>query len=149
MRNGLFAKSRPYLALHKRTRTPPVVGHQQDGFQNRQGRPRPWNRSIYRGIHSRTTVSLSELQNEAPGPSNGPPGEDINGKTYPTVVLQALKNMEKHESCVLLTRVGSFYEVTCSVTPKWSLLMHSAALFRSGREIWPAAQPQSSKEEDC
>lgn len=30
---------------------------------------------------------------------------------YPTVVLQALRNMRKFENCVLLTRVGGFYEL--------------------------------------
>lgn len=31
--------------------------------------------------------------------------------TYPTVILQARRNMQKFENCVLLTRVGSFYEL--------------------------------------
>ncbi|KFY36631.1 hypothetical protein V495_07712 [Pseudogymnoascus sp. VKM F-4514 (FW-929)] len=31
--------------------------------------------------------------------------------TYPTVVLQAQTNMRKFENCVLLTRVGGFYEL--------------------------------------
>lgn len=30
---------------------------------------------------------------------------------YPTVVLQARNNMRKFENCVLLTRVGGFYEL--------------------------------------
>jgi DNA mismatch repair ATPase MutS len=30
---------------------------------------------------------------------------------YPTVVLQAQSNMRKFENCVLLTRVGGFYEL--------------------------------------
>jgi hypothetical protein len=33
--------------------------------------------------------------------------------TYPTVVQQAKNNMLKFDHCVLLTRVGGFYEVTC------------------------------------
>ena len=31
--------------------------------------------------------------------------------SYPTVVLQARNHMRKHENCVLLTRVGGFYEL--------------------------------------
>jgi DNA mismatch repair ATPase MutS len=31
--------------------------------------------------------------------------------SYPTVVLQAKRNMEKFDNCVLLTRVGGFYEL--------------------------------------
>ncbi len=30
---------------------------------------------------------------------------------YPTVVLQARRNMRKFANCVLLTRVGGFYEL--------------------------------------
>jgi hypothetical protein len=30
---------------------------------------------------------------------------------YPTVVLQARRNMRKFDGCVLLTRVGGFYEL--------------------------------------
>jgi DNA mismatch repair ATPase MutS len=30
---------------------------------------------------------------------------------YPTVVRQARSNMQKFENCVLLTRVGGFYEL--------------------------------------
>ena len=37
--------------------------------------------------------------------------ENEDGPTYPTVMQQALNNMRKFSHCVLLTRVGSFYEV--------------------------------------
>jgi DNA mismatch repair ATPase MutS len=30
---------------------------------------------------------------------------------YPTVVLQARRNMDRFDNCVLLTRVGGFYEL--------------------------------------
>lgn len=30
---------------------------------------------------------------------------------YPTVILQAKRNMQKFDNCVLLTRVGGFYEL--------------------------------------
>lgn len=33
------------------------------------------------------------------------------GPVYPTVVQQAKNNMEKFSHCVVLTRVGNFYEV--------------------------------------
>jgi hypothetical protein len=38
--------------------------------------------------------------------------ENDEGPTYPTVMQQALNNMRKFSHCVLLTRVGSFYEVS-------------------------------------
>ncbi|KAI1162393.1 muts domain V [Nemania serpens] len=37
--------------------------------------------------------------------------EDGGGPAYPTVVLQARHNMQKFENCILLTRVGGFYEL--------------------------------------
>lgn len=37
--------------------------------------------------------------------------EDEKGPAYPTVVLQARRNMRKFDNCVLLTRVGGFYEL--------------------------------------
>ncbi|KAH8591309.1 muts domain V [Bisporella sp. PMI_857] len=39
------------------------------------------------------------------------PPEEENVVGYPTVVLQARNNMRKFENCVLLTRVGGFYEL--------------------------------------
>ena len=139
MRNGLFARSRLYLPLRKQTQTTRFVSLLQHGFQSREGSPRPWNRSIRRGVRSRVTVSLSELQGNAPEADHGLHSGDNNGKAYPVVVLQALKNMEKYENCVLLTRVGSFYEVHFPILFRGSMLTQSVALFRSGREIWPAA----------
>lgn len=35
----------------------------------------------------------------------------VEEKSYPTVVAQARTNMDKFTNCVLLTRVGGFYEV--------------------------------------
>jgi hypothetical protein len=37
--------------------------------------------------------------------------EEKSGPAYPTVVLQARNNMNKYDNCVLLTRVGGFYEL--------------------------------------
>lgn len=39
------------------------------------------------------------------------PEPDDEGPAYPTVVQQARRNMQKFENCVLLTRVGGFYEL--------------------------------------
>jgi hypothetical protein len=44
--------------------------------------------------------------------SDVPPLQDAkNEPAYPTVVLQARMNMQKFDNCVLLTRVGGFYEL--------------------------------------
>lgn len=53
-------------------------------------------KDLPQGLLPCTPVSVAS-QDEAP--------------TYPTVVLQAQTNMRKFENCVLLTRVGGFYEL--------------------------------------
>ncbi|KAL7936301.1 muts domain V domain-containing protein [Trichoderma chlorosporum] len=59
---------------------------------------------------SRKTVKLSDLpQGKIPAQPLLP--EERNEPAYPTVVLQARRNMDKFENCILLTRVGSFYEL--------------------------------------
>ena len=77
--------------------------------------PTSWPRSQIRGAKSRATVQLKEL----PIPSielNKDLLEDGDvGLVYPTVVQQAKNNMQKYKNCVLLTRVGSFYEVEATL----------------------------------
>ena len=40
--------------------------------------------------------------------------DENDGPSYPTVVQQARNNMQKFSHCVVLTRVGNFYEVISS-----------------------------------
>lgn len=40
-----------------------------------------------------------------------PEDQEEDEPAYPTVVLQARRNMQKFNNCVLLTRVGGFYEL--------------------------------------
>ncbi|KAL7798062.1 muts domain V domain-containing protein [Trichoderma ceciliae] len=60
---------------------------------------------------SRTTVKLSNLPQGKIGADPLPLEEEQHAPAYPTVVLQARRNMDKFERCVLLTRVGGFYEL--------------------------------------
>ena len=64
----------------------------------------------HRGAKSRATLQLDELPNSSTEACIGLPERENSGPPYPTVVQQALDNMRKYENCVLLTRVGSFYE---------------------------------------
>lgn len=58
-----------------------------------------------------TSLDLKDLpQGLLPCTSVVAEGQD-EAPTYPTVVLQAQTNMRKFENCVLLTRVGGFYEL--------------------------------------
>lgn len=74
-----------------------------------------------RGKKTKTTVNLADLPQGPlipPTPTPAPSvsaeaavAEEDEGPAYPTVVLQARRNMQKFEKCVLLTRVGGFYEL--------------------------------------
>ena len=46
------------------------------------------------------------------------------GPAFPTVVLQARENMDKHKECVLLTKVGSFYEMYFEQAEKYGPLLN-------------------------
>lgn len=58
----------------------------------------------------RTKTSLAELPQGALPLAPLPP-ESTPSKKYPTVIAQARNNMDMYKSCVLLTRVGGFYEL--------------------------------------
>lgn len=68
-----------------------------------------------RGAKTKTTVSLCDLPQGVipaePLPALDPVAADAAEPAYPTVVLQARRNMQKFSNCVLLTRVGGFYEL--------------------------------------
>ncbi|KAG6040856.1 hypothetical protein E4U41_006828 [Claviceps citrina] len=67
-----------------------------------------------RGKKTRTTIKLADLP-QGPIQAEAEPLPDHQDKhdepSYPAVVLQAQQNMRKFENCVLLTRVGGFYEL--------------------------------------
>ncbi|KAI4263468.1 MAG: hypothetical protein L6R42_001392 [Xanthoria sp. 1 TBL-2021] len=64
-----------------------------------------------RGAKSKITVKLEDLPQGALEPMPDTAEEEDQGPTYPTVVRQARNNMRKFNNCVVLTRVGSFYEL--------------------------------------
>lgn len=65
-----------------------------------------------RGKKTKTVVRLDELPQGAIGsPEEVAPPPEEDGPSYPTVVLQARRNMQRFDNCVLLTRVGGFYEL--------------------------------------
>ncbi|KAI0594459.1 muts domain V-domain-containing protein [Biscogniauxia sp. FL1348] len=78
-----------------------------------------------RGKKTKSSVSLKELPQGAleftPLPEFD---EDAGGPAYPTVVLQARRNMQKFEKCVLLTRVGGFYELYFEQAEEYAPLLN-------------------------
>ncbi|KAI0383824.1 muts domain V-domain-containing protein [Hypomontagnella monticulosa] len=77
-----------------------------------------------RGKKTRSSVRLEDLPQGPIKPVSGTGVDNVTtttkgqeedgeeeGPAYPTVVLQARRNMRKFDGCVLLTRVGGFYEL--------------------------------------
>ncbi|KAL8846284.1 MAG: hypothetical protein Q9221_008615 [Calogaya cf. arnoldii] len=60
---------------------------------------------------TKKTVKLEDLPQGALEPMPDTAEEEDQGPAYPTVVRQARNNMRKFDNCVVLTRVGSFYEL--------------------------------------
>ena len=105
-------------------RVPPLLSRHSSKsfgcrFFNRSNHKGLWlmTKTQWRGAKSRATLQINELSQRPFTPENNLPEIEDEGPAYPTVVQQARNNMRKYENCVLLTRVGSFYEV-CSIHRK-------------------------------
>ena len=64
-----------------------------------------------RGLKSIVNSRMNDLPTKATLSNNRPLQNGVDGLVYPTVVQQARNNMRQFDKCVLLTRVGNFYEV--------------------------------------
>ncbi|KAK4239808.1 hypothetical protein C8A03DRAFT_13812 [Achaetomium macrosporum] len=82
-----------------------------------------------RGKKTRTVVKLDELPQGVVVPSEPLPPPVEEEPAYPTVVLQARRNMQKFENCVLLTRVGGFYELYFEQADEYGPLLNLKAGF--------------------
>lgn len=63
-----------------------------------------------RGAKTKSTVKSSELPQGVLQAEKLVSDAREDGPSYPVVIQQARNNMQKFENCVLLTRVGGFYE---------------------------------------
>lgn len=91
--------------------------HRQDGPLYPRRRPScrkgPNIGVLVRGKKTKTVVNLDDLPQGVIRADTLPPlePEPPVAPAYPTVVLQARRNMQQFDNCVLLTRVGGFYEL--------------------------------------
>jgi MutS domain I len=83
--------------------------------------PRHFSAQPRRRAKTKIRVKLEDL------PQGILPSEQITPRdvepAYPTVIQQALNNMRKFENCVLLTRVGGFYEMYFEHAEKFGPLL--------------------------
>ncbi|KAI0176288.1 muts domain V-domain-containing protein [Hypoxylon sp. FL1284] len=82
-----------------------------------------------RGKKTRSSMRLEDLPQgpiklEQQPQHAEPEPEADEGPAYPTVVQQARRNMDKFENCVLLTRVGGFYELYFSQAEEYGPLLN-------------------------
>ena len=64
-----------------------------------------------RGAKTKSTKRLEELHQGVLAADPLPELESDDAPQYPTVIQGAKDNMTKFKNCVLITRVGNFYEV--------------------------------------
>lgn len=103
-------------------------GNKFSGLARRSAKPRalhstsicPYHVSPRRDAKKKTTLKLDALPQ---GPIESTPllPQDDSEPEYPPLLQQVRNNMLKFSHCVLVTRVGGFYEV-CSHYGIWTLL---------------------------
>ena len=126
MRNVAFSaiRNRPLSKdlnrwLYRLTGAPPSAYPSSHGFS--QGIA---PKIQYRGAKSRATITLDELPQYAITADHQIPEVEDVGPAYPPVVQQARDNMQKHDKCVLLTKVGGFYELYFEHAEKYGPLLN-------------------------
>ena len=107
-----------------------------------------FNATGERGAKSTTTIDLADLSPYKATPNALPELDYSDALQYPAVVQGAKNNMLKFKNCVLLTRVGNFYEVSDGVPLLSSCALHIPVISRTCRRVCISAQPEISMEED-
>jgi hypothetical protein len=80
----------------------------------RPGAARPQelgSKTWIRGAKRKSTLTVKTVPQGSLPAKVAETVDESDGPAYPTVVQQARNNMRKFSHCVLLTRVGNFYEV--------------------------------------
>ena len=82
----------------------------------------PWIQ--IRGAKTKTVVKASNLPQGVLPPLPPDPSDNAPTKTYPTVLQQHLNNIRKFPDCVILTRVGDFYELYFDQVDQYAHLLN-------------------------
>lgn len=85
----------------------------------------------HRGIKTRTVVKANDLPQGQLPPLPPDTSDDVPAKQYPTVLQQHLNNMRKFSDCIILTRVGDFYEMYFDQVDQYAHLVNLKKAKRS------------------
>ena len=91
---------------------------------HQQRRPQALPLIHERGAKSKTTIKLEDLPQGVIEGGPLPLTKDDEGPGYPTVVQQVWNNMQKFHDCVVLTRIGNFYELYLDHAEKYGPLLN-------------------------
>ena len=95
-----------------------------------------------RGARTKTVVKLEDLPQGLVEVEPLPAEET--GPAYPTVILQARRNMDRFDNCVLLTRVGGFYELYFEHAQEYGPLLNiKVAPKKTGAGVVPMVHKQN------
>ena len=131
------------LELSQKTLVPVRDPHARWGRPTACGRPL----QLARGAKSQAS-NVKDLPQGSVGGQQAPEREE-SARVYPQVIQGALNNMTKFSNCVVLTRMGNFYEA-CESSDRLcsSITDSSAVILRPGRALWPLTQSQGRLQED-
>jgi len=94
-----------------------------------------------RGKKTKTTVRIEDLPQGTIALDPQPVQDDV--PAYPTVVMQARRNMDKFENCVLLTRVGGFYELYFEHADEYGPLLNLKVARKKGSGVPMVLSPEA------
>ncbi|KAL7927690.1 muts domain V domain-containing protein [Trichoderma austrokoningii] len=80
--------------------------------------------AVKRSRAKKTTVKLSDLPQGKVPLEPLPVEEEHNEPAWPPLIAQARRNIDKFEKCILLTRVGGFYELYFEHAEEYSPLLN-------------------------
>ncbi len=118
-----ISPGRVYAFQHSRQYAPYSRVNHVTIFPYARLAPPLWQTQVRtRGKKTKASIQLDELP-QGLIPLEPLPLEEP-APQYPTVVMQARSNMRKFENCVLLTRVGGFYELYFEHAEEFGPLMN-------------------------
>jgi len=86
-----------------------------------------WNEKLFiqrRGAKKSTTIKVKDLPQGALPALHEHEKEDTDSRTYPPVIQQHLNHVKQFRDCIVLTRVGNFYELYAEQAEEYGPLLN-------------------------